>query len=189
MRSIRHISLISTWTALAAILGGCSHFEFDLTQPADLAVHIGSASPTRLSVPPMEYRLQASEGRLVMEIHNNGSDAVELLGARSTLVDPDKQSHPLVSQTIAPGSYIKLLLPPYPPNDNDTGPRIGIGFGARYGRAGLPAMREPMTLDVSPGETNVYWDWNGESDVKLTLVFAHADQSFSQAFTFHKRKM
>lgn len=182
-------------------LTGCANYEYDLVEPAGLALHVGQQQ-VRIDVPPLQYRLQTYESRLVLEIYNPTPADVQLLGERSAVVDPSGQSHPLANAAIPPNSYLKLILPPLRPQVYNSGPTIGIGFGAVYGsrdgwydRSGFIApygayYDEPRYLAVYDPGNPYYWEWNGETNVRLTLVFQQGDQPpFQQRFTFHRKKM
>jgi hypothetical protein len=62
-------------------------------------------------VDPLEYSMRTVDNRLVVRVFNPTDDAIELVGPRCSVVDPDGQSHPLRTQSIAPGSFIKLIFP------------------------------------------------------------------------------
>jgi len=178
---------------LVAFLTGCAHYEYNIIQPDDLRAHIGSKIDHVITRDPLEYHFRSYDNRLVIRVFDHTNEPITLVGDRSTAVDPKGQSHPLRSQTIAPQSYVKLILPPIRPRIDTVGPTFGIGIGtrvdARDERAPFPHGYDPNYL-VAYGEDEVYyWDWPGESDVSLTLVFRRADKEFQQAFTFHRQKM
>jgi hypothetical protein len=170
---------------------GCAHYEYDLIQPSNLTTHIGKNDKS-FDLPPLSYTLRTVENRLVMRIYNQTDEPIRLLGSQSTVVDPKGESHPLVSQSIAPGSFIKLILPPMRPQYNP-GPQIGIGVGGRFGHAGsihqpyYPSA--PQYLQVYEPSNAIYWDWKGESQAKLNLVFERGDKTFKHDFVFQRRKM
>src|SRR5438046_10452514 len=94
--------------------------------------------------------MQAVESRLLMFVVNSTDDAIELLGPESTAVDSAGQSHPFRSQSIAPHSYVKLILPPVRPYYR-SGPTFGIGLGihAERGRDPLcPGVYGPLGEDT-----------------------------------------
>src|SRR5687768_7678495 len=93
-------------------LAGCAKYEYDLVQPSEPAAHVGTKDWVTAPMDPLSYRLITVDSHLVMQIHNPTETPVQLLGDRSTLVDPQGESHPLKSQTIAPQSFAKLILPP-----------------------------------------------------------------------------
>ena len=79
---------------------GCTHFEYDLTQPADMAQHIGLKDDVVAKIDPLEYRFRSYEDHLVLRIYNPTNDPIRLIGDQSSAVDPKQQSHPLRSATI-----------------------------------------------------------------------------------------
>jgi hypothetical protein len=190
--------------ALFAAPAGCAHYEYDLVQPPEFAGHVGAGKPVEVTLEPLGYRLQTSESHLVMLVFNRGETPVRLLGDRSTVVDPRGQSHPFRGQTIAAGSYIKLVFPPLPPRVEPRGPVIGIGVGAvvtsggyyrqRYLGGGPfgydPVFDGPRYYSVyDPGDAT-YWEWDGEGDARLVLTFQQGDQKpFSHEFVFRRRKV
>ncbi len=191
--------------------GGCASYEYDLTQPADLRRHVATKTDTIVPIDPLEYRLRTVDNRLVMRIFNPTDDAIQLLGERSTVVDPSGQSHPLRAQTMAPHSFIKLIFPPIKPYVYDPGPTFGFGVGTHIGSAYGPRCApgfypyspyyysrypsydsfyyEPRYLYVSDDVDNRYWSWDGESDARMTLVFQRGDKQFTHELGFHRRKM
>jgi hypothetical protein len=170
---------------------GCAHYEYDLLEPRNLIAHIGKTDKS-FDLPPLSYTLRTVDNRLVMRIYNQIGEPVRLLGEESTIVDPDGESHPLPGQTIAPGSYIKLILPPMQPQFQAR-PTIGIGLGGRFGHAGHlhhPAtVNEPQYLRTFEASDTIYWDWKGQTEIRLTLVFEHARDTFKHEFTFKRKKM
>lgn len=172
--------------ALFCLLTGCAQHEFDLAEPADLARHIGRDQPSILERPPLTYRLQAAEGRLVMTIRNPADQPVILVGEQSYAVAPDGESHPLPTQTIAPGSFIKLIFPPM--RDPQAEPRFGIGIGVMGSatpartEAGAPAL-------LSAKASDPYWNWKGETPVRMRLSFKQGEQTFAHEFTFRRVKV
>src|SRR5882762_9338797 len=113
---------------LSLLAGGCTRYEFDLAAPPDLATHIGRDKESVVKRDELEYRMQAVESRLLMFVVNSTDDPIELIGQESTAVDPAGQSHSFHSQSIAPHSYVKLILPPMRPYYR-AGPTFGLGLG------------------------------------------------------------
>ncbi|MCC6424349.1 MAG: hypothetical protein IT447_12805 [Phycisphaerales bacterium] len=177
MRTFISLTMLLLWCA------GCATYEYDIVRPQELARHIGS-QPMAVQVEPLIYHLQSYDNRLVMQVQNPTADPITLLGDQSTAVDPDGQSHPLRSQTIAPGSFIKLILPPIPPRIERSGPSIGIGIG--YGRH--DTCPTPQYLTVYE-DSALYWDWAGQTDAKINLVYERAGQRFAHSFIFARKKM
>jgi len=204
--------LILSLVALS-FLSGCAHYEYDLVNPPDLARHISSKSDELVRVDPLEYRLRTYENRLVMSVVNPTPDPITLAGDRSYVVDPAGQSHPLRVQTIAPDTYIRLVLPPMRPGYYQSNPNIGIGFGVgyshyhggghyyggghRYGYGYGAFGYDPFFYDQPQYYTyydesdNTYWNWEGQTSIRLHLVYFRAGnrEPFMQDFTFARKKM
>jgi hypothetical protein len=65
-----------------------------------------------------------------MHVVNPTDEPVTLVGPQSYIVSPGGQSHPLRPQTIAPHTFIPLILPPIrPAYYYPSGPTWGFGFG------------------------------------------------------------
>ncbi|QOV87810.1 hypothetical protein [Humisphaera borealis] len=182
---------------------GCARYEYDLVSPPELARHVG-AEPVVVAQDPLEYRFQTVESRLVMQIHNPTADAVQLIGEKTVLVDPQGQSHPMRSQTIAPNSFIKVILPPMPTRLERTGPSFGVGVGVGIGSAGHrrypgsftyggpledPYYDEPQYYAVYDVNDGSFWVWEGEGSVRLTLVFARDGKPISHAWVIGRKKV
>jgi hypothetical protein len=136
-----------------------------------------------------------------MEIHNSAADAVQLLGDRSVVVDPEGQSHPLPTLTIAPSSFVRLRLPPG--ERVRASPRVGLGLGVGYGsyhRGGMypygyygpmwddPLYDTPRYYNVAPSSPT-YWEWPGEGQIRLTLLFDRNGERFTHEWTLARRKL
>src|SRR6186997_3312137 len=93
--------------AAATLLGGCATYEYDLTAPPELSRHIPRKVDAVVQREPFEYRMQSIDNRLVIRIFNQTDDQIQLVGERSTIVDPEGQSHPLRGGPIAPHSFLK----------------------------------------------------------------------------------
>jgi hypothetical protein len=122
------------------VLTGCARYEYDLVEPREFTRHVGRSVDAMAEIEPLTYRMRSVDNRLVMRIYNNSDDSIELLGEKSSVVDPQGQSHPLRSMSIAPKSFIKLIFPPPRPRVYDSSPTFGVGVG--YG----------MRVDALPGE-------------------------------------
>src|SRR5215218_948209 len=101
--------LCSVLLALCA-LGGCARYEYNLVRPPELARHIGAGTDAVFTFDRLEYRMRSVDNRLVVRIFNPSDEAIDLIGPRCSVVDPEGQSHPLRSQSIAPESFIKLIF-------------------------------------------------------------------------------
>jgi hypothetical protein len=149
---------------------------------------------------PLEYRLNSANLRLVMRIYNPTEESITLLGGHSAVVDPRGQSHPLVTQTMVPGSFIRLVLPPQRPRVYRGGPTFGVGVGTRIGSArggrgahgvgaGVGIGHGPRYMAVYDDGQPIYWDWTGGSDIRLILAFAGthpAAQPFTHEFVLRR---
>jgi hypothetical protein len=179
--------------AIVGLLTGCARYEFNLVEPPDLAQHIGSKSFVMVRVDPLEYRFRAAEGRLVMLITNPTGEPVAFMGDRSAVVDAGGQSHPMPSQTIAAGSYIKLILPPYRPRIEPYGPTFGFGIGTRVDARPAPVFDYddyPRYFTVYGGvNESMYWEWDDEGRVKLMLAYRRGEKEFQHRFTIGRQKM
>jgi hypothetical protein len=181
---------------------GCAGYEFDIAKPPDLVRHIGSEEETNFTRGPLAYRLRAYQGRLVVRIFNHTAGPIRLVGEQSGVFAPDQKSHPLPGQMIAPGSFIKLILPPPRPWAEPIGPSTAFGSvggwpdwrnyddpwssGFYYGPPGYYSPPGYTMVDTG----NYYWDWDGPTDMRLTLTFQTGDAPpFSQEFLFHRRKV
>lgn len=174
---------------LWAMLGGCAHYEYDIVEPGNLAQHIGSQSDIVFPVDPLTYRLRSYEDHLVIRIFNPTSDAIQLLGNSSYVVDSDGKHHPLPPQLIAPDAYIKLILPPLPPDTAVAPPPAnpGIGLDADFGPRVNEILYPPNMRYANDAN---YWDWGDEGKVRMNLTFQRSNQPpFTQAFLFARRKM
>jgi hypothetical protein len=111
------------------------------------------------------------------------------------VVDPGGQSHPLRDLTIAPQSFGKLILPPMRPRLERQGPSIGIGVGGVFGSARHRRYGGGGFYDAGPqymavvDDNALYWDWDGETTVSMTLVFERGGNSFTHDFAIRRRKM
>jgi hypothetical protein len=177
----------------ACLSAGCAHYEYDIVEPPDLRQHVGESADTVCSRSPLVYRLRSYENHLVMQIQNPTPQPIQLLGGQSYIVDPQGQSHPLATVTIAPNAFIKLILPPLPPPPMPTGPSFGFGFvvdAADISPSHAPAASQwvrPRYASAEMGDE--YWTWDGETDVRVSLTFRQGDQPpFTHAFVFHRRK-
>ena len=196
--SVNTTSTLSFVLLCLLIVPGCARYEFDIVQPAGRAAHIGEKQDTQVQLDPLNYRFRAAEGRLVMQVYNPTPDPVQLMGERSYVVAPDGQSRPLKSMTIAPGSFIKIVLPPVRPVSYRSGPSFGIGVGTTIGRrhddgfgfGGADYGTDPVYAYTEDDGGVVYWDWNGEGEARITLVYQRGSAgTFQDSWVFARKKM
>jgi hypothetical protein len=193
--------------AAAFLLCGCATYEYDLTAPADLSRHIGRKADAMVDVDPLQYRLRTVDNRLVVRIYNTTDDNIQLIGERSSVVDPQGEAHPLRGGPIPPRSSLKLIIPPPRPEVYQSGPTFGVGVGvgvSRYNHrhpyyhSTYPHCYdpywdgfydEPRYLSVHDENDTRYWDWKGEGEARMNLVFQRGEKEFQQQFTFRRRKV
>ncbi|MGB7159311.1 MAG: hypothetical protein WBD40_14680 [Tepidisphaeraceae bacterium] len=185
--------------ALLFLIIGCARHEYDIVEPPEFAGHVGTKADTITVLDPLAYRWRTVDNRLVVRIANLSSEPIQLLGDASTVVAPSGRSHPLPSQTIAPNSFARLILPPRPPRAGNSRTTFGVGVGVRVDRRefGFPdhpldddddALVEPRYLFVQSGEA-LFWDWEGETDVRLTFVYQRGEQSFRHEFLVRRKRV
>ena len=150
----------------AACLCGCTAYRFDLVQPTGVAGVVPPGSVRLFVLDPLRYGVGTADGRLSIEVYNPTDQTVRLLGSQSTVVDPAGHSHPLIGQTIAARSDVRVVLPPLRP------------YGGSAYEPGRPAAElgvptdDGLTYDrASP----VYWDWPGVGVVRVHLVYDRPD--------------
>jgi hypothetical protein len=185
---------------LLLLSAGCAKFEFDVVEPADLAIHVGRDQDANIKRDELEYRMRSVEGRLAMHIVNPTDDPIELLGQESFAVDPRGQSHPFRSQSIAPHSYIRVILPPLRPYYR-TGPSFGIGIGVSasryhgrhfrgsYGHFHDPFFDHPTYMTYYDDTDNLFWTWEGETDARIRLTYRRGREVFHHNFLFRRKKV
>lgn len=152
-------------------LGGCARYDFQVLKPDALSTRI-TETASRVQTPNMVYLMQAYEGRLVMQLHNKEATPAELLGEKSFVVDPAGVSHPLRSLTIAPDSYAKLVLPPLRPRFDDH--RFNFGVSSQASHLDRSCAIQPVYLDVYADTDAFYWDWDGNSPIRMLLTYRKA---------------
>ena len=183
---MRHALTALILLALATAVG-CARYEYDVVSPPQAAGHVGKKGDHTFALDPLEYRLRTVDNRLVVRVYNPTGESVTLLGGRSSAVDPEGQSHPLITQTIAPGgSFIKLIIPPPRPRVYRGGPTFGIGVGVgayphhhhHHHRSSIepwPDDNGPRYMTVYDDNDTYYWDWKGEGQARLNLVYAREE--------------
>jgi hypothetical protein len=177
---------------LTPFLGGCV-YQFNLVKPEKFAANISRKEDTVVDLDPMQYRFRVVDNFLIVRIKNPTSDPIQLLGDRSSAIDSHGEAHPLRSQMIPPGAFVKVIIPPPRPTAYDSGPSFGFGIGV-IGRAGrgfgglYEPLDEPRTFTLYDAGNNYYWDWKPNSSVRLIFTFDRGGKSFTDEFTFYKRK-
>ena len=54
---------------------------------------------------------------------------------------------------------------------------------------GAAIYHDPHFLSVHDESDTRYWDWKGEGEARLLLLFQRGDKEFRQEFTFRRRKL
>jgi hypothetical protein len=197
VRYIQNMKVLVPSLLLLLLATGCAKYEYDLVSPAEMRAHIGTKSDTTTTLEPLVYRWRTVDNRLVLRVFNPTNDPIQLLGDKSTAVAPSGESHPLRGQTIAPQSHAKLILPPRRPRVYNSGPTFGVGVGMHTNARdhGYPYHHDhfvddgPRYLAVYDDDNALYWDWNGETEVRLSLVYQRNEESLRHEFIIRRRKM
>lgn len=160
------------------LLPACVKYEYDLLSPQVGEPRIGSKEALLLELAPVRYHLLTVDNRLTIRAFNNAPATLELVGVKSSVVDPEGQARALPSQPIPPGAFAKLILPPIRPEFvSNSGARVGYGYGPGLGRSEFGfGYDEPSRYTLRDGN-QTYWDWKGETGVTLTLVYKQSDGS------------
>lgn len=181
---------------------GCTRYDYELVSPPGAAQPVGRKAPARVELDPVVYELLAREDRLVMIVRNEADVPVKLAGEDSYVVDPEGESHPLPTRTIAPRATTKLIFPPMSAAPRPRGPVFGVGVGVGLSSAGPPeqghfaagarddfglAPAAPQYYSVEPDET-AYWDWRGEGTIRMRLVYEQEDRRVTHDLVFERRK-
>lgn len=178
-------------------IAGCAHYQFNLQQPAQYAVTVTTKADVTVNVDPLQYIFRGIEDELVVRIKNPTTEPIELLGNQSSAIDVSGEAHPLRSQTIPPGAFIKIIVPPLRPTDYNTGPDIGFGFGliGRVDRGYVEdrtapyVYDDPRTLTMSDEGSNFYWNWQANTTAKLIFTYQRHGEALHHTFTFFKQKL
>ena len=195
--------ITALFMALCTLGGGCAKYEYNLVKPTELQRHIGKDADAVIPWDPLEYRMRTVDNRLVVRIFNPTQDIIEMVGPRCSVVDPEGQSHPLRTQTIAPGSFIKLIFPPPRPQVYDYGPTFGVGVGYQvdaypyryypYGYDPYWNYYGPHYLAVYDENDTYYWEWKGEGETRAVLTFRRGNAGDAKEFrhesVFRRQKM
>jgi hypothetical protein len=173
---------------------GCAHYEYDILEPPQARQHIGTDRETVVQMPPMRYRFLAYKNHLLVEIFDDSKEPISLVGGKSVVFDPTGESHPIPGITIFPGALVRLMLPTVTPVSIPPGMLSGSNY---YGNnwndpslSGPAPMDHDPTTDSAAGDDNRYWDWTGETNVRLVLTYRAEDKGpFTQTFLIHRVKM
>ena len=172
---------------LLGVAGGCASATYDIVEPSQSARRIAGDSDTLVEMKPVAYRFRSVEDHLVIRIYNPGDVAISVLGPDSYVVDPGGQSHAVVSQTIPPGAFVKMILPPLPPEQTPTGPYLAFQVSSGGVAMDNPMPRlDPQGLRNQAGDT---WTWSGDGEVKLRLKYQLGNaEPFTHSFSIRRNK-
>jgi hypothetical protein len=195
----KSVTRLMVLTPLIALLGGCASYEYDLVRPEAHAGHIGTKESQRITMDNVEYVMKSSNDHLVIDAYNRGEEPMKLIGDDSTAIDPKGESHPLRSRTIPPGSFVRLILPPPPPQIQRSGPTFGFGVGVvgsrfhhrDFGYGGINDFYEPgpTYYAVYDSSDATLWRWEGDrTDARLILVFDRGKEPIRHDFLFRRVK-
>jgi hypothetical protein len=183
----------------------CAHYEYDILQPTTMPVtHVGTSEDVIYGDGPVRYHFRTEDDRLVVRVFNSSPLPLEVVGVKSTVIDPSGQARPLRSVVLPPGAFTKIVLPPIRPEFVDPygrhriydgpgyGPGYGGGAGPGYGRrefnTGGYFDDEPRYYVLADGG-ETYWEWQGETSARLIMHFKQAEKEFEQSFVFGRRRM
>jgi len=168
-------------------VGGCASTSFDIVDPPELTRRVTSDSDTLVELKPLAYRFRVVEDRLVARIYNPGDQPVSILGPESYVVDPQGQSHVAASQTIPPGAFVKLILPPLPPDRTPSGPSLSFEVSS----SGL-TMDNPQPQLERPGVGGAVvdtWSWPADGTVRLNFRYRIGNKEpFTHSFSIRRHK-
>jgi hypothetical protein len=176
---------------LTGLLGACAQFEFDVKPGgSDQTMHVATTADTRLNNDPLQYRFRADDGRLVMWIENPTQDVMELLGGKSIITDPDGVDHPMRGRSIAAMTSIKEILPPLESQGEQAAPNSLTPLNPydEPGFIAVPGVGSSDSISADSQESLYMWQWDGESEIQIHLVFLHDGRQFEQRFTIYRVK-
>lgn len=174
-------SLFFVFLLTAIFCAGCATTEFDATvPPGGQPVRVNNNRDVPIPGDPLQYRMRADEGYLVLWIDNPTNSPVELLG-KSTVTDPEGDTHPLAAQTIAPHSSVKEIYPPMVELAGGDSPAGGDVINP-YDR---PGFISTGTIE-GPTDRHQTWQWDDELEIQLNLVFQQGGREFEQHFSVRK---
>lgn len=141
---------------VAVVLAGCSTARFEVIDPPGMVHAIDGSSDVVGAAHGIVYHARVIDNLVVFRIENTTAEQLEL--SHSVLIDPGGVQRPMEDQPLPAGSFVKLILPP-PPPDPTGGPMISIDLSSDGPR------RKP--------EQN--WGWGSGGVVTLELAFKKRD--------------
>jgi len=165
---------------VGVLLAGCAQTEFDAA-PAGSSqpIRVGNDQDVRWSGPPLQYRMRADEGHLIVWIENPTENSIELIRDKSQVVDPEGVAHPIRGETIAGGSSIKEIFPPLA----ESAPHGQPEQINPYDRPGFIPIPD-SGADSEAGHAS--WQWDDGMEIQLDLAFEQGEHQFEQHFVFRR---
>jgi hypothetical protein len=176
---------------LTLMCGACAGYNFMIKEPPTPQPLVTAQAQT-LAIAPLSYRLLADEGKLVMFIENPTPNTIDLLGGQCVIADPNGNEHPLHDLTIPPHSSAELIFPP--DSDEEADQTVSDDFLAPHpigpaGNGGIIVPQGYRAVPATDDADRVYrWNWDGESDVSMTLVYQEHGKGFEHRLVFHRVK-
>jgi len=178
------IAIRGLFVCTVLLAAACGPSQFELLSPAATPSIITPTQSLDFRADPLEYHLLADDHRLIMEIHNESKDWIALTGG--SVVDPAGNSHPILSNVIAPDGVIKEIFPP--PTDDQGGQSDVPNLPPTVGPVDKPGYVPPPGYNPAdsqePDQSAINWQWNGPGDVRITLFFERDGKDFPQQFVF-----
>jgi hypothetical protein len=169
---------------LLGVTTGCTSTTFDVIEPPQFARQIAGDSDSVVELNPLAYRFRAVEDHLVIRIYNPQVQPISILGPDSYVVDPHGQSHALASQAIPPGAFVKMILPPLPPEQTPTGPYVSFQVSS-----GGVSMDNPLPRQGAGGGASNTWPWPGNGIVKMSFRYRRGNaEPFTHSFSIRRNK-
>ena len=181
--------------AAVTLLCGCQSYQYRVVQPPGVPQPILD-QPVSLNYDPLEYRFVRRHDRLAMRIFNPTDDAISLQGARSFVIDPEGETHPMHGRIIGPHSYTRMVLPPIPMQITSYsywgpgvgwggwGPGWGPGWGWGWGWGADWYPPEAWTTEI---RTQYDWNWH-LGPARLQLTYEQAGKTFQQRLEIVREK-
>ena len=165
----------------SVLLAGCAQIEFDAEpEGSSQPIRVGNDQDVRLSESPLQYRLRADEGHLIVWIENPTDSSIELIRDKSQVVDPEGIAHPIRGETIAAGSSVKEIFPPLG-EPVESAPHSQPEPINPYDRPGFISI--PDSGSASEAD-HASWQWDDGMEIRVDLVFEQGEHQFEQHFVF-----
>ena len=168
---------------LSLFLCGCARSNSTpRRQGSSGPIRVGNDRDVRLSDAPLQYRLRADEGHLIVWIENPTADSIELIRDQSQVVDQEGMAHPIRGRTIGPGSSVKEIFPPLaePAESSPPGQPDQID---PYDRPGFISISDAAS---GGGPGNASWPWDDGMEIHVDLFFQQGGQAFEQHLVFRR---